>query len=943
MNALLRFSGFWWCKFIDLHFFPRPGRASPKNFMASSKTHTMATDVEWIPEVSPIEHVVPHPTKVYETATLASVRAPDLRAHRHLDKVLASADLSTFQKETVIRIAQGLNASHAFFLCDGTGLGKGRCLAATALVAHAAWHADVIWITANKRLEHETRRDLRAVGIECGSSGFPTWFTFLSVQSMRHLLTLMESLGDATEKVVICDEAHQLRNSTANIGILRAFRDRFSVVKTLFSSATPASIIPDLQYWEIFGLWGGATEFVNFKHFAAALAKSGPGGMELVVANLKQRGMFLSRHLSSNNIGVELLTTHLSSSQRRLYDACCERLRQHRIFGGTAHQTFFRRLLASFKADEVIARTRRAVAQGYAVVISIQDTGAASMERVLEEGAEPSSFVSSACDQMQRMTGRDGIHQENFPCDALDAIIDAFGSSKVAEITGRSKRLVRDAKGRFRVDRKPATRSEVLAFQNGTKPIAILSRAGNVGIGLHQDDESAAQRIHIYLELPWSALEFHQSQGRCHRANNVLPPKFVFCETDVPSEQRFVRGLMTKLRGLSAISKGDRFSAMIPKTNHVIELDAFARRAVAFRIHFVRAFFEFGSPYESLDYEMRFREPNSRVTQNFFKSGLKTLEDIEARGYSGLEAARMFHQLCRALPRMCPEAKLWIHGAWSRSTHRMFPCDTREVVETVWDMVYDPRCRGTWGALPPDVLDRICGAVASVTNFASTLELHHALIDQQMEPAALVAGTSNALANHMMGLNLSAQQTLNAVLSEVQMHAPRRNDEVRRFEDFLLRHHKHSGFDVAIRDISRHEDGRIHATVLVTLCDDVPGASGSFLVSDNKLYDAIDLTTCKKLRRCGDRTHSLCLTHEQFWHDLDKRTITHGSQTAWDVEFARRRRRLAYTAAQMSGVYVFSTTTGISDFEHSSGRILVVGPPLVPKEQSFIGLLVGKA
>lgn len=125
------------------------------------------------------------------------------------------------------------------------------------------------------------------------------------------------------------------------------------------------------------------------------------------------------------------------------------------------------------------------------------------------------------------------------------------GPDKVAELTGRKARQIRvfdESKGRMVVSyekRKGKGRFDQINieerenFQSGRKFVAILSEAASTGISLQADKRVLNQRrrVHITLELPWSADKAIQQLGRTHRANQSSGPSYKFLLSDVGGEK----------------------------------------------------------------------------------------------------------------------------------------------------------------------------------------------------------------------------------------------------------------------------------------------------------------------------------------------------------------------------------------------------------------------
>lgn len=123
------------------------------------------------------------------------------------------------------------------------------------------------------------------------------------------------------------------------------------------------------------------------------------------------------------------------------------------------------------------------------------------------------------------------------------------GPDVVAELTGRRSRIVKDeddvvqykmrAEDGYSVERMNMLEKQ--RFMDGDKLVAIISEAASNGISLQSDRRAKNQRrrVHITLELPWSADRAIQQFGRTHRSNQVHAPEYIFLISNLAGERRF--------------------------------------------------------------------------------------------------------------------------------------------------------------------------------------------------------------------------------------------------------------------------------------------------------------------------------------------------------------------------------------------------------------------
>jgi predicted RNA methylase len=281
----------------------------------------------------------------------------------------------------------------------------------------------------------------------------------------------------------------------------------------------------------------------------------------------------------------------------------------------SAHQRFFNQIITAMQAPSMVNAIEKDLANNESVVIQLTNTFEAAQERALsqrdtsdEDGLDdfditprdmimqliersfPTAQYEEYVDENGNKSSRivkdskgntiqnkeavamrerllDQLGSIVVPESPLDMIINHFGIDKVAEVTGRKRRVVfkRQENGEMKkvIDKRPPASSnpaEIARFMNGQKRILIFSEAGGTGASYHADRiaKNKQHRSHYLFQAGWRADKAVQGLGRTHRSNQVNAPTYTLVTTDLKGQKRFISTIARRLDQLGALTKGER-------------------------------------------------------------------------------------------------------------------------------------------------------------------------------------------------------------------------------------------------------------------------------------------------------------------------------------------------------------------------------------------------
>lgn len=617
-----------------------------------------------------------HPAKLVESSAMSAVSSPKLTYKPNIaQSLIDSGALSDAQLENISYAGQAHEQTlsngqrKGYFIGDGTGVGKGRQLAGIILDNWNSGRRKAIWISENKNLSEDARRDWKDLGGDpeqivdwekVQKKGFPAeGIVFIPYSSLsggktkNRETTTLEALekwfGKEYDGVIVYDEAHNMGNLIPMKGARGTKKPSQKAVagdklqsdlpntRVTYASATGATNIENLSYAARLGLWGEGTSFRDSADFITKIGRSGIAAMELVARDMKSMGVYLARSISYDGVVYDNIQHKLTSTQRKMYDGMSEgwqivlqnfdkamqatnsenakdvKQRRGQVYGNM--QQFYNQVLTSMAMPTVIKDIEKQLAAGKSCVIQLVNTNEAAQDRAVSDAkAEGKSdldslditprqllvgYVENAfpVNQYEEYLDDNGnkasrlaldsngkpiinkqalrmkealieqLNEISIPEGPLDMLLNHFGADQVAEITGRSGRVltVRDENGNEHKqyvsrDSGKANIAETKDFQDGKKRILVFSGAGSTGRSFHSDKraQNQQQRIHYVLQPGWEASKAVQGFGRTHRSNQVNTPVFRLVSTDVMGHKRFITSIARRLDQLGALTKGQR-------------------------------------------------------------------------------------------------------------------------------------------------------------------------------------------------------------------------------------------------------------------------------------------------------------------------------------------------------------------------------------------------
>lgn len=148
-----------------------------------------------------------------------------------------------------------------------------------------------------------------------------------------------------------------------------------------------------------------------------------------------------------------------------------------------------------------------------------------------------------------------------------DSKYDKYGGGnpyfKVAEVTGRTKRLIKLDDGRYKLIENPRDRNVAKAFKkfnDGIADVLLINESGSTGASAHSSAlyNDQRPRCMIIHQVELDVNQEVQKRGRINRTGMVNYPTYIYAISRIPSEIRRLLMLAKKMRKLDANTTGNQ-------------------------------------------------------------------------------------------------------------------------------------------------------------------------------------------------------------------------------------------------------------------------------------------------------------------------------------------------------------------------------------------------